>query len=141
GPEAVVDHDATTVVPFHAGVLEPETFGVPRPTYGHENDVRLDGLGFSAGGGLHGDRERLLDRLDCGNLGGKTQFGTLLPERALECLGHLVVHPRQDAVEKLDEGDLLTDPPPDRAESEPDDTRTDHQQPLRHLLERKGASG
>ena len=44
---------------------------------------------------------------------------------ALELTADLAVHAGQDAVEEFDDGDLRAQPPPDRAELEPDDAGAD----------------
>ena len=51
----------------------------------------------------------------------------------------LAVHAGQDAVEEFDHRHLGAEPPPHRAELEPDDAGADHQQLLRHLVERQRA--
>ena len=55
------------------------------------------------------------------------------------CRRDLAVHAGQDAVEELDHRHLRAEPPPDRAELEPDHAGADHQQLLRHLVERERA--
>ena len=63
----------------------------------------------------------------------------LLFEDALELPADLAVHAGQDAVEELDHDHLRAEPPPHRAELEPDHAGADHQQPLRHLVEHQRA--
>ena len=55
------------------------------------------------------------------------------------CSRDLAVDAGQDAVEKFDDRHLRAEPPPDRAELEPDDAGADDEQLLRHLAERKRA--
>ena len=57
------------------------------------------------------------------------------------CFGHLAVEARSDAVEHLDHRDLRAEPPPHRAELEPDIAGADHHHALRHLRQRQGAGG
>ncbi len=59
--------------------------------------------------------------------------------RRWNCRRDLVVHARQDAVEEFDRDHLRAQPPPDRAELEPDHARADHQQPFRHLVQHQCA--
>ena len=54
-------------------------------------------------------------------------------EDALQPARDLAIGARQDAIEKLDHGDLAAEPPPDRAELEADDAGADHQEASRHL--------
>ena len=67
------------------------------------------------------------------------KFDALLLEQALRLPAHFAVHAGQRAVEKFDDGDLGAEPPPHRAEFEPDHAGADHQQFLRHLVERQRA--
>ena len=52
-------------------------------------------------------------------------------------LGDLAVHAGQDAVEELDHRHLGAEPPPDRAEFQPDDAGADDHQARRHLRQRR----
>ena len=56
-------------------------------------------------------------------------------------LADLAVHAGQDLVEKLDHGDLRAEPPPDRAELEPDHAAADDDQVAGHLVELERAGG
>ena len=60
-------------------------------------------------------------------------------EDALQGACHLGVGAGQDAIEELDDQHLAAEPPPHRAELQPDDAGADHQQPLRHLGQRQRA--
>ena len=59
--------------------------------------------------------------------------------RRCACLAHFAVHAGQDAVEEFDHRHLRAEPPPHRAELEPDHAGADHQQMLRHLRQRQRA--
>ena len=63
----------------------------------------------------------------------------LLLQDALELLADLGVHAGQDAVEKFDHRHLRAEAAPHRAELEPDHAGADHEQLLRHLVERERA--
>ena len=56
-----------------------------------------------------------------------------------DCRRDLAVHAGQDAVEEFDHRHLRAEPPPHRAELEPDHAGADHEQVLRHLVERERA--
>ena len=57
----------------------------------------------------------------------------------MRLLADFAVHAGQHAVDEFDDGDLRTQTPPHRAEFEPDDAGTDHQQMLRHCVQRQRA--
>ena len=77
--------------------------------------------------------------IDGGDLRRQLEGHALLFEQALRLFAHLAVHAGQRAVEEFDHDHLGAEPPPHRAELEPDDAGADHQQPLRHLVERQRA--
>ena len=79
--------------------------------------------------------------LDAQDLGAELEDDALLLQDALELLGHLAVEAGRDAVEHLDHGHLRAEPPPHRAELEPDIARADDHQPLWHFGERQRAGG
>ena len=56
-------------------------------------------------------------------------------------LADLAVHAGQDLVEIFDDGDLGAEPPPDRAELEPDHAAADHDHWPGHLVQLERAGG
>ena len=64
---------------------------------------------------------------------------SLFFEKPLRLAAHLAVHAGQHAVEEFHHRHLRAEPPPDRAELEPDHAGADHQQMLRHLVEHQRA--
>ena len=69
------------------------------------------------------------------------ELEALLFENALELLGDLAIHARQDAVEIFDHRDLGAEAAPDRAEFEADDAGADDDQFLRRRGKRERAGG
>ena len=65
----------------------------------------------------------------------------LLLEDLRAFLADLAVHAGQDLVEKLDDDDLGAEPPPDRAELQPDHAAADHHHRLGHLVELERGGG
>src|SRR6516165_4411009 len=55
-------------------------------------------------------------------------------EYTLQCRAELAIHIRYDVIEDLDDRDLGAEPPPHRAEFEPDITATDDDEPVRHAV-------
>ena len=80
-------------------------------------------------------RGRPCRAVDARHLGAEAERKALLLENALALLGDLAVHAGQDAVEELDDRHLGAEPPPDRADLQPDDAGADDEQPLRHALQ------
>ena len=68
------------------------------------------------------------------------ELEALLLEDLVGFLAHVAVEAGQDLVEKFDHRDLGAEPPPHRAELEPDHAAADHDQVLGHLrqLQRAG---
>ena len=75
-----------------------------------------------------------LDRR-AGHLRLQVEFQPLLRQALLEQLAHLAVGQRHDPRQELDHRDLRPQPPPDRAQLQPDVTAADDDQVLGHLLE------
>ncbi|MDZ7801230.1 MAG: hypothetical protein U5K81_10630 [Trueperaceae bacterium] len=69
----------------------------------------------------------------------KLEGQALLFERLVGVAGEFGVHPRQDAVHVLEDGDLAAEAGPHRAELQADEARPDHRQAAGHLGERQRA--
>ena len=131
-----VDDDAAAVVLLHAGLVEAEPVGVGHAADRDQHDIGFDRFGRAALGRLDLGLQRRARRIDAGDLGAELEGDALLFQDALRLPADLVVEARQDAVEEFDHRHLRAEPPPHRAELEPDHAGADHQQPLRHLVER-----
>src|SRR6185437_11684334 len=110
-----------------AGFLEAETLGVGHTANTDQHHVGFQRLRLAAGGRLDLSDQRLARRVDAGDLGAELECKALLLEDALELLGHLTVHARQDAIEKFHDSNLRTKPVPYRSELEPDHAGADDQ--------------
>ena len=75
-----------------------------------------------------------------GDLGRQFEGKTLLLQHAVELIGDLAIDAGQNVIEEFDDHHFGAEPPPHRAELEPDDTGADDEKPLRHLgeIERAG---
>jgi hypothetical protein len=111
------------------------------PADGDEHHVGLERLRLAAGRRLDRDLARRARFLDCGHLVPELEAHALLGQDLLHLAGDLGIKAGQDAVEELDDRDLRAEPPPHRAELQPDDAGADHEQPLRHLRQRQRAGG
>ena len=135
----MIDHDAAALVELDADFLEAEPVGVGHAADGDQHDVGLDGFRRAAFGRLDRRLQRLAGRVDRGDLGRQLERHALLLEQALRLAAHFAVHAGQDAVEEFHHRHLRAEPPPHRAELKPDHAGADHQQMLRHLVERERA--
>ena len=79
--------------------------------------------------------------VDARHLAGQLEAHALLHQDALQAACHIRVGAGQDAVEELHHQHLAAEPPPHRAQLQPDHARADHQQPLGHLGQRQRAGG
>ena len=126
---------------LHADLVEAEPFDERPPADADQHDIGLHGLGRAAFGRLDASSVTPAPVVSAlVTLRAQLELQPLLGERALELLGDLVVDARRDAVEELDHRHLRAEPPPHRAQLEPDDAGADHDQVLGHLgeLERAG---
>ena len=89
----------------------------------------------AAGGGLDGQRDGVALALGLGDLGREPELEALLLEDLVGFLADVAVEAGQDLVEEFDDGDLGAEPPPHRAELEPDHPAADHDHALGHLAE------
>src|SRR4051812_16802075 len=135
----LVDDDA----PFfhrHAGGFEAEALRVRPAAGGDQHDIRSYRLGGAAGDRLHRHGRAGRTGLNTRDLAGELEDKTLLLQHALELLGDITIHARQDAVEELDDGNVRAEAPPDRAELEPDYARAHDNEMFGHRrqLQRTG---
>ena len=124
-----------------ARLLEAEPFGVGHAADRDEHDSRPRSSPprRPPTGSIVTRRRRRLRLVDARDLVPSLKLDALLGQHALELLGDLAVHAGQDAVEELDDRHLGAEPPPHRAELQPDDAGADDQQLLRHLVQRQRA--
>ena len=96
----------------HARFTGADTIDVAGTSYTAKNFIIATGSSVTPLPGVEIDQERIVD-----------STGAL---ELAKVPGHLVVHPEQELVEELDDGDFRPEPPPDRAELEPDHPAADH---------------
>ncbi len=84
--------------------------------------------------------QRFAGSIDCRDLRRQFEGKPLLLQHAVKLLGDLAVDARQNVIEEFDDRHLGAEPPPHRAELEPDDAGADDEELLRHVgeLERAG---
>src|SRR3546814_7978408 len=125
GFEIMVDLYLTVLVGGKARLVERQPLGVRPPTDGNEHGICLDHCRLAALGGFDGEHNALLGAFGLGDLGAGLDVETLLLEDLGRFLADLAVHARQDLVEELDDRHLGAEPPPDRAQFQPDHAAAD----------------
>ena len=141
GAEMRIDDDAAAIVLLHAGGFEAEAFGVGHAPDRDQHDIGFERLRCAAARGrLDLYLERLAGGIDRGDFRRQLERQPLLLQHAMELLGDFAVDARQDVIEEFDDRHFGAEPPPHRAELEPDDAGADDEQLLRHLgeIERAG---
>ena len=140
GAQMRVDDNAAAIVPLDAGRVETEAVGKRHAPDRHQHAVGFDRLRRPAGCGLDLHLERFAGGVDAGDLRCELEGDALLLQHPVELPRHLAVDAGQDVIEKFDDHHLGAEPPPHRAELEPDDAGADDEQLLRHFgeVERPG---
>ena len=126
-----VGHDAAALVERNAGLIQPQALGKRNAADGDQRDIGFD-VSLLRPRRARASPQGLFGLFDAGDLGASLNSKPCLPA----CAGtawRLPVHSRQDAVEKLDDGNLGPKPRPDRAQLQADNARADHQQIFGHL--------
>src|ERR1700736_4312514 len=141
GLEIMIHHDAAALVGRDAARLEAEPGRVGHAADRDQHHVRLDRLGRAARGRL----DLGPCAIACSDHRGDFRCGPkrhpLLLQEALELPANFRVHAGQDAVEEFDHDHFRAESAPHRAQLEPDDARTDHEEPFRYLVEHQRAGG
>src|SRR5690606_35826217 len=101
GPETFVDLHEATLVLLDAQLLQPQSIRVRHAAYRHQHAVAGDGFAT-----LHLDGTSLPLLADTGNLDAQPELEPLFGEHALGFLRDPPVHPRQNAIEVLQDFDL-----------------------------------
>ena len=128
-------------IELDADLLQAEPFGERPPADRDQHDVGGKRFGRALTLGRRDAHRERFAIGDAGHLRAEAELKALLLEDALALLRHLAVETRQDAVEELDHGYLRAEPPPDRADLQPDHARADDEQPLRHVIQLQRAGG
>src|SRR5262249_8918448 len=135
GRVAVVDLNAAAIVERNTDLLQAETVDVRHPADRDQHDISFDSFGSAPGRRLDSRLELAARAVDRSDLGRQAERHALLFENALKLPRDFSIHAGQNAIQKLDHVHLRTEPPPNRAELEPDDAGADDQQALRHLAQ------
>ena len=136
-----IDDDPAAIVLLHADGFETEAFGVRHAADRHENDIGFDRLRSTAARGrLDFHLQCFAGGIDRRDLRRQFEGKTLLLQHAVELVGDLAIDAGQNVIEEFDDRHLGAEPPPHRAELEPDDAGADDEKLLRHLgeIERAG---
>lgn len=135
-----VDDDAAAVVNLKAGVLQAQAGGVWAAADGDENDVGLDRLRLATLRGVDLELDQLAGGISAHNLGAELEVDTLLLEQLLGLLGDLAIHAGStDLVQELNHGNLGAESRPHGTHLQTNDTTTNDNHLLGHLLEGEGS--
>lgn len=141
GTVFLVDDHTATLVNLKANVLKTKAVGVWTATDGNEDNVSIEGLLFSALGGLNSDLDALALGITSGDLGVELELHALLLEKLLRLLCDVLVHTRAaNLAQVLNDGDLRAKARPHGGHLKTDDTTANDGHLLRNFLQGDSAS-
>ena len=135
----VIDFDPALGISRHTGLVKTKSVRIRNTSHRHQHHVGLERFNRTARRRFGRQHHLALGFAGARHLGRQLEGEALFLQHALEVLGHIAVHARQDAVEIFDHRHLRAEPGIDRSQLEPDDPGPDHRQSFRHGLEFKCA--
>lgn len=139
--ETFVHEDLTIRIGPDATCIKPQTLGVGPPPDCDQDAIRRQRLTGIVGGGFDFEGDMILLQPGSENLLTEAEFEAFALKGLVQLGRQLPVHVGRDAVEVLDDRHFRAEPPPDGTQHQVDVASTNHDQVIRHPVERQRSRG